>query len=73
MRFDRLKRWIDVIAIDIERPRGGDLGDCGFAVVHGTKRAARAARLSLPPVQPVDYALQLFKLLSRLAELAFCG
>src|ERR1700730_9849064 len=32
-----------------------------------------AARLSLAAVQLVECALQFFKLLSRLAELAFCG
>src|SRR5260370_24453112 len=35
--------------------------------------ARTVARLSLNRVQLVECALQLFKLLSRLAELAFCG
>src|ERR1700732_4008166 len=47
---------------------------CAHCLIVSTLvNAAPAARLSLTGVQLVDCALQLFKLLSRLAKLAFCG
>src|ERR1700730_2686175 len=54
-------------------PEAGPWSVCRSYEDFESPECSTAARLSLTGVQLLDCALQLFKLLPRLAELAFCG